>query len=582
MTPVTRDGAMRLRTLVRRFWPFTAGLRPRMLALAVLVLVAPVLSAGTIWLFKLLVDDVLIPHRYDALPGLAAAYGGMTLLSGAVSYLDRTTSAGLGEELLLRVRSAMFAHLHTLAPGDLWRREPGDLLARLTGDVSTVEDLVLDGGAQALTYLTQIAVFIGAMLLLDWRLATLALLAAPGFLLLARTISGRLRRRSRERRDHLGTMTAVAEESIAHAAAVRVFGRAPAELARFDAAQRAARRAALASIRLQAVVAPLTDLLEVLGVLAVATVAVHELADGSITLGGLLVFVGYLTQLYGPVQSLGDLTTALYSAAAGAERVAEVLDLPSRLPGPPDTSTVAAPTPGRCGALELRGVTVRHPGSDRPALNAVSVGIPAGAHVAVVGASGSGKSTLAALLLRLLDPDIGSVRLDGRELADIPPTELRTLLGAALQDPCVPDATVAEVLAWGAPGASLDQVREAARVADADAFVLDLPESYATRTGPQGSALSGGQRQRLSLARAVLSQAPVLILDEPTTGLDSATARRVLARITDVRRGRTTIIITHDPVGVAHADMVLELDHGRALLHDVNRGLVPRALALKQ
>ncbi|MEU8495072.1 ABC transporter ATP-binding protein [Pseudonocardia alni] len=547
-----------------------------MSALFVLVLVSPLFSAVTIWLFKLLVDDVLVPHRYDALPELAVAYTTVTLLAGGVSYLDRTLSAALGEDLLLRVRSAMVAHLHTMAPGEVARRDPGDLLARVTGDVTAIEDLVLDGGAQALSYLVQILVFVGAMALLDWRLTALALVAAPGFLLVARAVSGRLRRRSRERRDHVGEMTSVAEESLAHVAAVRAFGRATAELDRFDAAQRAARRATMASIRLQAAVAPLTDLLEVLGVLTVAAVAVHELSAGSITLGGLLVFVGYLTQLYGPVQSLGDLTTSLYSAAAGAERVAELLDLPS---GPPDPvpTRPRAPSPAARGEIELVDVVVRHPGSDRPALDGVSARIPAGAHVAVVGASGSGKSTLVAALLRLLDPDSGSVRLDGRPLTAVPDDEFRGLVGVALQEPCIPDGTVGEVIGWGAPGASPRRIREAARVADADSFVLDLPAAYGSRTGPRGSQLSGGQRQRLSLARAVLTDAPVLVLDEPTSGLDSVTAARVLARITDKRRGRTTVFVTHDPVVVAHADLILQLDRGVAVLRPSARRRDPLA-----
>lgn len=565
MTSRARTTAVQLRVLLRRFWPYTVGLRAKMVALAGLILLAPVLSAITIWLFKLLIDDVLVPQRFDALPALALAYTVVTMSSGLVSFLDRSLSASLGEDVLLRVRSAMFAHLHSLAPVDLERSRPGDLLARLTADVTAIEDIVLDGGAQALSYTTQIVVFVAAMLVLDWRLTVLALVAAPCLLALARIISTRLRRRSRERRDHVGAMTAVAEESIAHAAAIRVFHRAADEQERFDIEQRAARRATMSAIRLQAAVAPLTDLLQVLGVLTVAAVAVHQLATGTKTLGGILVFVGYLSQLYGPVQSFGDLTTSLYSAAAGAERVAELLDMPGRLPEPASTE-VATPCPVRRGRVELRGVSVRYAGSDRPALDDLTVCIPAGAHVAVVGPSGAGKSTFVAALLRLLDPDEREILLDGADLRSIRSPDLRRQVVAALQEPAIPDTSISDIVSWGDPDAGIRRVREAARAADVDAFVLGLPDGYATRAGTRGGALSGGQRQRLSLARAILADAAVLVVDEPTTGLDADTAGRVLARLTDVRRDRTTILVTHDPLVVAHADLALELVEGRGAL----------------
>jgi ATP-binding cassette subfamily B protein/subfamily B ATP-binding cassette protein MsbA len=551
--------AVRISRLLARFWPYTRGLRGRMALICVLVLLAPALSAATIWLFKLLVDEVLVPHDFRVFPQIALAYAAITLLDGLISFVDQTLSTRVSEELVLRVRSTLFKHLHDQSPGFFEQRELGDVLSRLTGDTGAIEELLLSGSAQLLTYVAQIVIYTVAMFMLDWRLAGIALIAAPAFLVVARLVSTRLRTLSLERRRLAGTMISVAEESLANAPLVRVFDRADAERERFDSEQRAALKVTMRTARLQALFGPVTDLLQVVGVLGVAAFAVGELASGELTLGGLLVFVGYLTQLYGPVQGLGGLLQSAYAAAAGAERVVELLDLDPELDEP--AGAAAAPGPGR-GALELRGIRVQYPGADAPALAGLDLVIPAGQHVAIVGESGAGKSTLVKLLLRLRDPDEGSVRLDGRPLDEIPSEQLRREITAVLQDPYVVDASVADNIRWGRPEASEAQVRAAARVADADSFVSRLPAGFATRIGQRGRLLSGGQRQRLAITRAVLRDAPVLVLDEPTSGLDPATARRVLARVAAARRGRTTVLITHDRAALGFADRVVTLDRG--------------------
>jgi ATP-binding cassette subfamily B protein len=561
--------AVRISKLVARFWPFTRGLRGRLAIVCVLVLLAPAIGASTIWLFKLLVDDVLVPHDFALFPQIALAYAAITLLDGLVSFTDQMLSTRIGEEVVLRVRSALFDHLHAQAPGFFEERELGDVLSRLTGDTSAVEELLLSGAGQALTYVTQIVLYTTAMFLLDWRLALAALVAAPLFLLVARVVSNRVRALSLERRRLAGTMVSVAEESLANAPLVRVFDRAAAERERFDVEQRAALLVTMRTARLQAMFGPITDLLQVAGVLGVAAFAVNELASGQLTLGGLLVFVGYLTQLYGPVQSLGTLAQSAYAAAAGAERVLEFLDIDPDLDEPAVPGALAGP-PGR-GALELREVRVQYPGADAPALAGLDLVIPAGQHVAIVGESGAGKSTLVKVLLRLRDPDSGSIRLDGRPLAAIPSEQLRREITAVLQDPYVVDASIADNIRWGRPDASDAQIRAAAAVADADSFVRHLPGGFAARIGQRGRLLSGGQRQRLAITRAIVRDAPVLVLDEPTSGLDPATARRVLARLASARRGRTTVVITHDRAALGFADRVITLQHGavaRSVLRD--------------
>jgi ATP-binding cassette subfamily B protein len=552
--------AVRISRLVARFWPYTRGLRGRLALVCGLVLVAPALAAVTLWLFKLLVDEVLVPHDFRVFPQIALAYAAITLLDGLVSFIDQILSTRIGEELVLRVRSTLFKHLHDQSPGFFEQRELGDVLSRLTGDTAAIEELLLSGTAQLLTYVAQIVIYTTAMFLLDWKLAAIALIAAPAFLVVARIVSSRVRALSLERRRLAGTMISVAEESLANAPLVRVFDRADAERERFDVEQRAALRVTMRTARLQALFGPITDLLQVVGVLGVAAFAVGELAGGELTLGGLLVFVGYLTQLYGPIQGLGALAQSAYAAAAGAERVFELLDIDPDL-GEPAGPPAADRRPAR-GALELRGVQVQYPGADAPALAGLDLKIPAGQHVAIVGESGAGKSTLVKVLLRLRDPDAGSVRLDGQPLDTIPAERLRREITAVLQDPYVVDASVADNIRWGRPEASDAQLHAAARVADADSFVRRLPAGFATRIGQRGRLLSGGQRQRLAITRAVLRDSPVLVLDEPTSGLDQETARRVLARLATERRGRTTVVITHDRAALGFADRVITLERG--------------------
>jgi ABC-type multidrug transport system fused ATPase/permease subunit len=549
-----------IREIFRRFWPDTRPYRGWMLLSLVFIVAVPAIATVEVWFFKLLVDLVLVPGDLGPLVWLAAAYVGLTLLGGIASFADDYLAAWIGERFLLVLRSRLYGHLLTLSDGPQ-RRRLGDLLARLSGDVQAIESFVLSGLGSALSAVLQIAFFTAALFYLQWDLALVSLVVAPLFWLVAARFSRMIKRASREKRRRSGTLGAVAEEGLANTVLVQAYNRRETELARFRRENEGIVSAELAATRLRALFSPLIDLIELAGALLVIGWGTYALSQGRITLGGMLAFLAYLTMLYGPVRDLSRLGTVIFAAAAAAERVIEVLDQEPVVVDRPD----ARPLGRARGALELDGVTFHYPDAATPALEDVSLRAEPGEIVALVGASGAGKSTIAKLLLRFHDPDRGCVRFDGRDLRELTLESVRDNVAVLLQETLVFDGTVRENIAYGAPAASEAEIVAAAKAADAHEFIEALPDGYDTRVGQKGGSLSGGQRQRLAIARALVRDAPVLILDEPTTGLDAEATHRLLGPLRRLMRGRTTIVISHNLMTVRDADTIVVLEHGRVV-----------------
>ena len=394
---------------------------------------------------------------------------------------------------------------------------------------------------------------------LDWRLALAALIAAPGFLAVARLLSGRIQASPGSCADGRAPSAPSPRRASSNLALVQAYDRQHDEAARYRRENQGAFSAQMVAIRLEALFGPLSDLVELIGVLAVMGFAVYELANGRITLGGLLVFVAYLSQLYGPVAGFGGLWNEMSSAKAGAERIIEMLDQEPAVVEPVDPAPLARAQ----GTLALQGVAFTYPDTERPALSGIDLRIAPGEKIAVVGASGAGKTTLTKLLLRFYDPDEGRITLDGRDIRGLSLSDLRRNVAAVLQETLVFDGTIADNIRWGRPDATDDDIERAARAADVHRFVQDLPDGYATRVGQRGRLLSGGQRQRLAIARAMIRDAPVLLLDEPTTGLDAESSERVLVPLRRLMAGRTTLMISHNLLTVTDADRIVFLDDGR-------------------
>jgi ATP-binding cassette, subfamily B, bacterial len=556
----------------RKFWPHARPYR-RMLPLVLFfVALVPAIEAATIWMYKILVDEVLIPQRFDLLLWVILGYVGLQLAEGVATFCDEYLSDWVGGRFIVSLRTEFFAHLHDLSLAFFDRERLGDVMSRVTDDVEEIEDLMLSGVASAVSYVFQLLFFTAALFYLDWQLALVSLFVVPLFWLAARHFSRKIKRAAREERRRSGSIGAVAEESLSNAALVQAYNRKDEEVARFHRENEGSFAAQMAATRLSSLFSPLINMIELAGVVVVVAFGAYQLSRGNLTVGGLLVFLVFLGQLYGPIRGVSSLLNSFYSASAGAERIIEFLD-----EEPSVTERAGAVDLGRAeGRVEFDGVSFGYPGKDAPALEDVSFSVGPGETLALVGPSGAGKSTVAKLMLRFYDPGAGSIRLDGHDLSSLTLRSLRENVAVLLQETLVFDGTIRDNIAYGRPDATDEEIEAAAKAADAHDFILALPEGYDTSIGQKGRLLSGGQRQRIAIARAMIRDAGVLVLDEPTTGLDAGSSEKVMRPLQRLMEGRATIVISHNLMTVREATEIAVLEDGRVTERGTHADLLQR------
>ncbi|WP_189262216.1 ABC transporter ATP-binding protein [Streptomyces fuscichromogenes] len=561
----TADGAVRpgrtARRTFSRFWPLTRGDRSWLVLICVCVVLAALAETESVLLFGELTDNALRVGSLSAFWTPAGQWFGAALVGAVVGYLGNSLAVWTSERFVMRLREQVFRHVQSLPPDFFGRHRTGDLVERLTGDVEAIEQMVVSGAVGTVSAVFSTVFFSAAALWLRWDLALATFTLAPLFWLAASRFSGRIRTAARQERVADGAITSVVEESLGHLALTQAYNRAGAEEERLRREARAWLRASVTGARLSELYEQLVEVVETLCVLVVIGLGAWEISKSRMTIGQLLAFAAFLGYLYPPIRSLGRLGLTLTAATAGAERLLEILDA---RPAVTDPAADRAVRPsGVRGEVEFHQVGFRYPGAAEDVLSAVSFTARPGELVLITGASGAGKSTVSKLLLRFYDPAAGQVRLDGVPLDRMPVSFLRENIALLPQETLILHDSVHENIACGRPGATDADVVRAARAADAHDFVAALPDGYDTPIDPHTAELSGGQLQRLAIARAMLRDAPVLVLDEPTTGLDAATARRVITPLRRLMRGRTTIMITHDLNLAPDADRILVLDHGR-------------------
>ncbi|WP_443073999.1 ABC transporter ATP-binding protein [Streptomyces sp. NBC_01456] len=546
---------------VRRFWPLTRGDRRWIVLVCLSAIVAALAETAAILLFAELTDNALQKGSVSAFWGPAGLWLAVAVAGAIVGYLGNSLAAWTAERFVMRLRARLFAHLQKLPPHFFQRNRRGDLVERMTGDVDAIEQLVVTGLVQAVSAGFAVLFYAGAALWLRWDLALATFALAPLFLIAASRFTSRVKEVSRRERVADGAITSVVEEGLVNVVLTQAYNRQRDEQARLRREARRWLRASVTSARLNELYGQLVEVLETFCVLAIIGLGAWEISAGRMTLGQLLAFAAFIGYLYPPIRGLGQLGLTVTEATAGAERLLEILDARPAVTDPEPSAVVPAPKRA-VGAVEACRVGFRYPGNKDEALHDFSFTAVPGELVCITGPSGAGKSTLAALLLRFYDPDTGSIRLDGIPLNRLPLAQIRSNITLLPQETLVLHDTVEENIACGRDVTHHDVIR-AARAADAHTFITALPDGYETVIAPGTSRLSGGQLQRIAIARAMLRNAPVLLLDEPTTGLDTLAAQRILGPLRRLAEGRTTLVITHDLALAADADRILVLDKGR-------------------
>jgi ATP-binding cassette subfamily B protein len=506
------------------------------------------------------IDDRPGPSWLPSVPGdllLVLAGVASVLITAASAYTDRLADRQgerAAQRIGARLRGAVFAQAVTLSLRWHFQRHTGELVSRLTSDVGRILDAVVAATVTLVPDLLAVVAVLGLLLAVDPHLALLGLAVVPVLAALSVRQRRAVRGAQRDARSAAGRLTGTTTELVRNVAAVQAFGRADQATRSFAVRNRDLLEREVAAVDTEARWAPRSTVVLAAGAGVVLVVGGLQVRSGAQSTGHLLVVLAYLAELYAPVRGLTRLSVVLAKASASADRVDEVLSSAAVVAEPLDPR----PLPPVVDGIRLRGVRFGYDPTE-PVLDGFDLEVRRGEIVCLLGPSGMGKSTVLALLLRLWDVDAGSVAVGGVDVRDLRLSELRRAIAYVPQDPWLLDATVAENIAFGSRDATRAGVLRAGAVAGVDEFVGGLPLGYDTPVGEGASRLSGGQRRRVAIARAVVRDAPVLLLDEPTSSLDVEAAQRVVDAIRHAAAERATLVVTHDPLLAGIADRVVHL-----------------------
>jgi len=491
---------------------------------------------------------------------------------GAVStYTEKYLTTKVGQEVMCDLRRAVYHHIQRLSLSFHDRSRVGDLISRVTVDIDAIQDFISTALLGIVVDTLKLAGMVALMFYLNWRFTLIALLVAPILFVEVYSLTRRIKQAARELRKKESEIVSVVEESLSSIRVVKAFAREDYEEKRLDRESRASMEIALRARSIKARLSPVVEIIVAIGTAIVMWYGARLALAGELTTGELVVFLLYLGKLYKPMRDLSKMADVVSKAMVGAERIKEVIQTERdvrNLPG-------ARPSSKFKGEVTFDRSTFGYQ-DERPILKVVSLTIKPGQLVALVGPTGGGKSTLAGLIPRFYDPQSGQVKIDGVDVRGFTLKSLRQQISFVLQETLLFHAPVWQNIAYGKTEATRDEIINAAKLANADEFIEKMPQGYDTMIGERGVTLSGGQRQRIAIARAIIRNSPILILDEPSSGLDAASEDLVFEALNRLTRNKTTIVIAHRLTTVRKADIIFVLQDGVVVESGAHKELLAR------
>ncbi len=557
-----------LRTLIR---PYRVNLFFILLAM----LVQTLMSLAAPWPLKIILDNVVGSHKLPSwldnilkpvLAGsskmeIAAAAAVMVvviaLLGALASYVANYYTESVGQWVANDLRMRTYHHLERLSLSYFDSHQTGALLSTITTDIQTIQGFASSSTLSIIVDLFTILGMLGIMFWLNWDFTLIVVAVTPFMLVMASRFKNVVKKATHEVRKQQSNMVAVVQQGLESMRVVKAFGRQDLEQEELGKVSRATVDAALKARRVKALLSPMIAIIVSLCTAAVLWRGSSLILAGTMTAGSLIVFLSYLTQFFKPVKDLATITNQIAQTAVGVERVRGILDADIIIPEIDD----AVDPQALRGEIEFEDVAFAY-ASDAPVLQRVSFTIKPGEMVGIVGATGGGKSTIVSLIPRFYDPTAGKVKIDGVDIRQYKLQPLRDQIGYVLQETVLFRGTIRDNIAYGRAGATNDEILEAAKLANADEFIARMPNGYDTLVGDRGETLSGGQRQRIGIARAIIRNNPILILDEPTAALDTESERAVIEALDRLMRGRTVITIAHRLSTIRNCDKILVLKDG--------------------
>jgi len=555
--PPTKIKDKTIRNMYKRMFFHVKG-HWSLLLLALVCLIANSLLEFVIPQLTRYTIDVAIPDKdYQVLPWIAGGVLGTAVLLGLFGYWSSTTLATVGQRAIFDLRNELYRHLQNLDMAYYDRNRTGDLMSRVTSDVGMLQQLVSNGMMQIATDLFTFTAIALYMFYVDWQLTLLMLATFPLMLFTTRMFSKRIRSSFKTVQQSVAEVSNHLQDTLSGIRVIKSFANEDYESERFAVRSETNMKANLRTVRLRAVYEPIIDLLNYLGMVAVLVFGAWQVIRGNLTVGTIVAFLAYLRLLQNPIRHFSRILNTIQQSAAAYERITEVLETKPQVTEKPD----AIPLPPVRGHIRFRGVGFSYR-DDVEVLKDFNLEIDPGKVTALVGPSGAGKSTVAHLIARFYDPQQGFITVDGHELKDITLKSLREQMGVVSQDIVLFNGTVRDNIRYGKPDATEAEIMAAAKAANAHDFIVSFPSGYDAEIGERGVKLSGGQKQRLSIARAILKNPRLIVLDEATASLDTESEHLIQDALSRLLAGRTCLVIAHRLSTIQSADRIVVLDRG--------------------